>query len=331
MSDLTNIRNDEAVVSEINTIVSEIKIIKAQTSKILLNSAMEIGKRLKEAKELVGHGNWEKWLEEKVEYSQRTATNLMRLYEEYSVKKGDNLNRKLVADLGYTQAIAMLKLDFEDRENFVVENEVEEMSVKELEEAIKEKIALKEEKETLKSQLEEQTEKESQLAKELQEKIEKIEDYERLVKENAEEKKQLKELIESQEQHEEENQEKIDPEELEKLKEEAEKRKKEIKELKKQLKEKPKEIEVEVEKIIETIPEGLQEELNSLKAKLEQTNSKLHSSESIAKFKSTFGLLVNFFNDLLATLDDIEKEEPEEYEKYKAAVNKFLEKLMIKE
>lgn len=313
-----------------NAIAHEINLIKDQANKFLLHSSIEIGKRLKEAKEMIGHGNWSRWLEDEVNYSQRTASNLIKIYDEYGTKMLENSNSQALANLGYTQAVAMLKLDFEERENFVIENNIDEMSTRELEAEIKEKLALKEEKEALKKQLEEQSEKESKLAKELQEKIEKIEEYERLVKENAEEAKRLKELIESQEQHEETSQEGADPEELAKLQEEVEKKKNEIKELKKQLKEKPKEVEVEVEKIIETIPEGLQEELNSLRAKLEETNSKLHSSESIAKFKSTFGLLVNLFNDLLATLDDIEKEEPEEHGKYKAAVNKFLERLMIK-
>ena len=316
------------MVRDYNVIATEINIIKNHTNKVLLNSAIEIGKRLKEAKQLVGHGNWATWLEEEVNYSQRTASNLMRIYDEYNQNILDGEIGNRIADLGYTQAIAMLKLDFEERENFIVENEVEEMSVKDLEDAIKEKLALKEEKEALKKKLEEQSEKESLLAKELQEKINKIEEYERLVRENAEETRRLKELINSQEETE---QQEVDSEELEKLQEEVNRRNREVEELKKQLKEKPKEITVEVEKIVETIPKELSSEIASLKAKLEASNSKLQASESIVKFKSTFGLLVNLFNELLSTLDDIGREEPEEHGKYKAAVNKFLEKLMIKE
>ncbi len=312
------------LVRDYNVIATEINIIKEHTNKLLLNSAVEIGKRLKEAKQLAGHGNWTKWLEEEVNYSQRTASNLMRIYDEYNQKSLESEIGNQITNLGYTQAISMLKLDFEERENFLIENNIDEMSTRELEEAIKEKTDLLREKAELKTLLEEHAEKESKTAKELQEKIEKIESYEKLIREKAEEEKQLKALIESKVQT-------TSPEELSRLKEEVDKKAQEIKVLKNQLKEKPKEIEVEVEKIVETVPEYLQEELNNLKAKLELTNSKLNSSESIAKFKSTFGILVNLFNDLLETLEQIEKEEPEEHEKYKAAVNKFLEKLMIQD
>lgn len=320
MSNLTTVRDDELVSSEINTIVSEIKIIKNQTSKILLNSAMEIGKRLKEAKSLVGHGNWEKWLEEKVEYSKRTATNLMRLYDEYGSKSGEDLNRKLVADLGYTQAIAMLKLDFEDRENLMITHDVEEMSVKEIEKEVQEKLALKKEKEALEKQLEDELEKGSELSKSLEEKLKKIEEYESKMKEKTEEIKELKSKASQGEKN-------LNPEELEKANAELEKKKQEIKELKAKLKEKPKEVEVEVEKVIEVLPGQIEMEINELKVELSKANSKLNSSESVLKFKSTFDLTVNLFNELLQSLNAIEDEG--ERERYKSAVNKFLERLTI--
>lgn len=309
-----------------NDIAHEINLIKEQTNKFLLQSSIEIGNRLREAKNIVGHGNWSKWLEEKVNYSQRTASNLIKIYEEYGNKNIENSNSQALANLGYTQAVAMLKLDFEERENFVIENDIDDMSTRELEEAIKEKTHLLKEKEELKKQLEEQTEKESKMAIEIQEKLEKIEEYESLVKEKTEETKQLKSLIKTKSEVSQTN-----PKELEKLQQEVKKRKNEIKELKKQLKEKPKEIQVEVEKVVETIPEDIQEELDNLKTKLNESNFKLNSSESTAKFKSIFNLVVNLFNDLLETLDEIEKQEPEKYEKYKAAINKFLEQLMIKD
>lgn len=314
------------MVRDYNVIAVEINIIKAQTNTVLLNSAIEIGKRLKEAKQLVGHGNWAKWLEEKVSYSQRTASNLIKIHEEYDTKMIENLNSQSTADLGYTQAVAMLKLDYEERENFVVEHNLEEMTTREVETEIKEKLALKAEKEALQKQLEKQTKKESKMAIEIKEKLEKIEEYERLVREKTEETKQLKSLIKTKSEVKE-----ITPKELEKLKQEVKKKKDEVKELKKQLKEKPKEVEVEVEKVVETIPEDIQEELDTLKAKLNETKLKLNSSESIAKFKSIFNLVVNQFNDLIETLDEIEKEKPKEYGKYKAAVNKFLKQLMIKD
>ena len=170
------------ITRDASMLAYEINIIKDQTNKYLLQSSIQIGERLKAAKEMVGHGNWEKWLEEEVSYSKRTASNLMRIHEEYSPQLLENPKGKLIADLGYTQAIAMLKLDFEDREGFVTEHEVSDMSVKELEEAIKEKKALKEEKEALEAKLKSIEDKETTAAKELQSKIKEIEDYDALVK-----------------------------------------------------------------------------------------------------------------------------------------------------
>ena len=78
MSELlqTSTRDIDMVTVEINT-------IKRQTQQILLTAAVEIGRRLVEAKSMVPHGEWGKYLEEKVEYSQSTAKNLMKLFEEY--------------------------------------------------------------------------------------------------------------------------------------------------------------------------------------------------------------------------------------------------------
>jgi len=52
------------------SIAAEINRIKQQTCKIMLTNAMEIGKSLREAKDLLPHGEWGKWLVESVSYSQ---------------------------------------------------------------------------------------------------------------------------------------------------------------------------------------------------------------------------------------------------------------------
>lgn len=300
-------------------IAYEINIIKDQTNKFLLQSSIEIGNRLKEAKEMIGHGKWEKWLGKEVSYSNRTASNLMRIYDEY----GDNLlkdpNRKSIADLNYTQAIAMLKLDFDERENFVLENDVKEMSVKELNDSINEKLELKREKETLEKKLKTLENKESELGVELQEKIKKIKEYETSVKEKTSEVLKLKKAIEKIESSD------SDANELSSLQSEIDERQSEIikkdieiKKLKDKLKEKPKE--VEIKQIAYETPPAVLKELEDLKAKL-------GASESEVKFKAAFELLLNRFNDLISILDSIK--ETEVHEKYKNAINKLLIKLAI--
>lgn len=311
--------NRMEIVRDYNVIATEINIIKAQTNKIMLESAIEIGKRLKEAKKIAGHGNWEKWLEEEVCYSNRTASNLMRLYDEYGSKMIRNEIGNAVADLGYTQAIAMLKLDFEERENFLIENDTTDMSVQELRDAIKEKLELKAEKEALEAKLKDIEDNESTAAIELKEKLEEIKEYDRLVKQKTNEVMKLRKTLDNMQESD------VDPAEFLNLQNEVERRKDdieerniEIKQLKEKLKEKPKE--VEVKQIAYETPPAVLKEIEDLK-------SKLGASESEIKFKATFELLLNRFNDLIAILDTMK--ETNNYEKYKNAINKLLERLVI--
>lgn len=101
-------------------------------------SILEIGRRLKEAKALLSHGEWLPWLSEKVEFSERSAQNFMRLADAYQ-------NPQTLADLGASKALVLLALPASERENFAQEKHVvngeeksvSEMSKRELEEAIR--------------------------------------------------------------------------------------------------------------------------------------------------------------------------------------------------
>ena len=112
----------------------------------MLASSIEIGKRLTEAKDMIDHGAWGKWLQDNVNYSERTAQNLMRVYDQYGDKFGMTEMDSLFAsgapnvfeELSYTQALALLSLPTDaEREEFVKENDVASMSTRELQEAIK--------------------------------------------------------------------------------------------------------------------------------------------------------------------------------------------------
>ncbi len=138
MSEIITARDIDIVTTEINT-------IKTQTQRMLLVSAIEIGRRLVEAKEMVPHGEWGKYLEDKVDYSQSTANNLMKIYNEYGGNQEslfDNFSKSQAFEkLSYTQALALLAVPAEDRERFAEENHVEDMSTRELQEAIRERDA----------------------------------------------------------------------------------------------------------------------------------------------------------------------------------------------
>ena len=93
---------------------------------------LTIGRCLIEAKDLLPHGEWLPWLTERVEFSPRTAQNFMRLAREWT-------NTQTLADLGASKALSLLALPLEEREQFMEENNVIDMSARQLEAAIKER------------------------------------------------------------------------------------------------------------------------------------------------------------------------------------------------
>lgn len=133
MDQLVKVRDGEIIAAEIN-------IIKDQTRRQILVASIEIGQLLCEAKELVPHGDWQSWLEQKVEYSQSTANNFMRIYREYGSEQIGLLGSsksQAFENLTYSQAVALFALPADEREGFVAENDVENMSTRQLQEAIK--------------------------------------------------------------------------------------------------------------------------------------------------------------------------------------------------
>lgn len=95
-------------------------------------AVLTIGKCLIEAKDMLPHGEWLPWLAEKVGYSEKTAQNFMRLAREFS-------NPQAIADLGATKALKLLALPPDEREKFVADHNVIDMTTRQLEQAIKER------------------------------------------------------------------------------------------------------------------------------------------------------------------------------------------------
>lgn len=159
-----NVRDIDIITGEINSLVS-------QAQCLLLTYSIEIGRRLCEAKSLLPHGEWGEWLKEKVGFSQSSANNHMKIFEEYGDEQitlfGAVPNSQTIGNLPYTKALKLLALPSDEREEFVSENKVEEMSSRELEQAIRER---NEAREALKKAEEEK--------EELQELLNSKEDYE---------------------------------------------------------------------------------------------------------------------------------------------------------
>lgn len=119
---------------DIETITGEILEAKRAGGEAILT----IGRGLIEAKAQLSHGEWLPWLEERVEFSERTARNFMRLARDWT-------NRQALADLGATKALQLLALPESERDAFLgeahqvggEEKMVINMTSRELDEAIK--------------------------------------------------------------------------------------------------------------------------------------------------------------------------------------------------
>jgi len=131
-TDLTNTRTPEVIAAEIRALTST-----------MLTSVIEIGRRFVEAKAMLPHGQFGPWLESSTGYSQRTANNYMRLFEEYGDSQGSlfgaTVNSQAFANLPYSKALALLAVPAEEREEFAEVVDAEGISLRELQEKIRER------------------------------------------------------------------------------------------------------------------------------------------------------------------------------------------------
>ena len=152
---------------------SEINLITEQTKQMVLMNFIELGKRLTEAKAMVKHGEWGNWLKERVNYSQRTANNMMKLYKEYG-ESGIAQKSQSIASLSVTQAVAMLEIPEEERERFAEQSNAKDLTIRELKaEIAKAKAALEEEQSSTKTALSKAQERHEQEIARLKEQAEK--------------------------------------------------------------------------------------------------------------------------------------------------------------
>lgn len=143
MEDKMELAESEEV--QLDRLAAEINTIKAQTLAVVQNATLEIGKRLKLAKGAVGHGNWGRWLAENVDYKERTAQNIISIYERFGDGQqklfGATADPEQVAKLNRSQMLALMSIkDEEACFSFMVEHkeDLHDMSKRELEAAIKE-------------------------------------------------------------------------------------------------------------------------------------------------------------------------------------------------
>lgn len=133
--------SEQLQTRSLEVIGAEIRALTAS----MLGNVIEIGRRMVEAKELLPHGEFGPWIKENTGYSHSTANNFMRLYNEYgnpqqSLFGAEVEKSQTFGKLSYTKALALLALPTEaEREEFVETHDMDGMSTRELEQAIRER------------------------------------------------------------------------------------------------------------------------------------------------------------------------------------------------
>lgn len=95
-------------------------------------SIVVIGQALIEAKAQLAHGAWGEWLRERVNFSQGTAENYMKIAEQVG-------GESALLNLPYTKILALLSVPEGERERFAEDNQVEDKSVSEIKALIRER------------------------------------------------------------------------------------------------------------------------------------------------------------------------------------------------
>lgn len=129
-------------VRSIEIVTAEITMIRDNARKVFLESVIQIGTRLEEAKQMVPSGEWTAYLTDKLGYKPSTAQNYMRIAREFGGGQV-SLTGKTAADafgqLSYSQILPLLGMAEEEREELAEENDLPSMSSREIAALVKER------------------------------------------------------------------------------------------------------------------------------------------------------------------------------------------------
>lgn len=284
------------------TIADEINAIKKEVEGAIINGAIEIGKRLCEVKEMLPVGSWGQWLKEHVEYSERTAQNMMAVYNEYG-KWGIPEGLK---NASLTNALAMIGLPEDVKHELLDSGAPEEMSSREFKAEIE---RLKAEKADMQCTID-------GLIEDVREAEKNAETIEADATRQAE---RVKELLKDAESEKEEMRRgmlaatadaKNSSEELARLRRERD-------EIERRLQEAEKSVQMEPAVIREDTPETL-EKLRRLE---EQLSGQTRESENMVLFRAAWKRFVDVFRECESLIERVESDDgPEQGQQLRAAL-----------
>lgn len=114
-------------LANLDQLLAEIRVYEKQSAQ----GIYEIGKRLNIIKSNLGHGKWMDWVDENLGYSYYQTNRLITIYEKYS-------NFATLPNLSFSKLLALTGIeDEEERKTFIENNDVENQSVRELQQSVK--------------------------------------------------------------------------------------------------------------------------------------------------------------------------------------------------
>lgn len=300
----------------LSVIVSEILTIENNVYKVALDGAVQIGQRLQEAKAQVGHGEWENWCRENLNYSHEQATRFMKIATEYGDENSPYSKVATSQHFSISKALELLKVPEEQVETFVEEHKIEDISVRELREEIKklqsENKDLAEKKDIA---VETAAKAEAEHAKLTNAKLEaqvQVEEYAKCIEELREQLKEAKEKPAEDSDNEEIERLKM---ELKEAQEDFETASETLEDTAKKLKEEKAKAKEKAEKNYERGEaagrQEAQESIDKLKAQNDELQKKLANSADQSKVK--LGILTNqlqiTFNEIIGVVNEMNGED----------------------
>ena len=287
----------------------EIRLLTGQARRMALSYAIQIGYRLKVAHDKVGPHGWAEWLKRETDLSQASASRLQALYEGYGEDQGCffGVGNKFptLENISISNALRLLVVPEEEREEVAAEVDAEHLSARELEKALAER---------------------DEARKALQDTSERLEQAQETLAGSLNQRTELmKKLTAARE-------------DLKAADEEAEQNERTLKDRIKELESRP--VEVAVERDEEAIrqaaidarnaaEEAAKKDLDKLKARLEKAEAAQKKAE--AEAKSAAEQAAKKDDEILRSAQDDRKKAEKEAEKAKAEAEELRKKLISAE
>ncbi len=121
----------------------EIRLLTAQARRMALSYGIQIGYRLRVAHDKVGPHGWAEWLKRETDFSAAAASRFEALYEGYGAEQGGifGVENKFptLENISISNALRLLAVPEEEREEVAAQVDAEHISARELERALAER------------------------------------------------------------------------------------------------------------------------------------------------------------------------------------------------